>query len=368
MNFNKNIQIIKPRHTFFIFKFALLKITIMLTKKIPAYALFIAVILTCLLSFAFTSSHYKKIIDNTSIISTNTNLPVTTCDFTVNRLSGRKFIKPLLYAEKSCEAENFVNVKSAVRETIDNLKANKQLSNASVYLRLFSHGEWMKINDEVQYQPGSLFKVPLLITYLRLEEHTPSLLNKKFTFSSVTSQSKQFKQAFVKNQIQLGSAYTVKELLKYMIVHSDNNATMLLFNNIPALEFEKTFTDLGLDKNMTKSEGVVSASAYSRFWITLYNGSYLNFDNSEFALSLLSQTDFKEGITHDLPPNVIVAHKFGEKGNSVENCLHETAIVYTNHIPYLLTVMTVGSNQANLSKSIQEISSVIYNNILSLTQ
>lgn len=339
----------------------------LLFKKIPLYFVFIAAVIGAFISYTLSKYQTDKQNETESeAVVSNTNFS-SACNLNINRLAGRKFIKPLLFAEKTCEAETFASIKNSVNEKINELKAKGEINTASVYVRLFGRAEWLSINEETRYQPGSLFKVPLLITYLRMEEKNPGLLQKEYTFNAVTKESKQFKQEFMKNQIQLGKSYRVKELLKYMIVHSDNNATMLLFNNIPATEFEQTFTDLGLDKNMTKSEGVISAKEYSRFWITLYNGSYLNFDNSEYALSLLSQSDFDQGMMKGIPKNVTVAHKFGEKGNTTSHCLHETGIVYCGDKPYLVTIMTEGSNQALLPDCLQKISSTIYNNILGFT-
>ncbi len=339
-----------------------------LLKKVPTYTLIIATALGAFGSYAFSciSTDTETHTEDSVAIATNFS---GSCSMSINRLAGRKFIKPLLYAENTCEAQDFEQMKGAVNSMINDLKGKGELNTASVYVRLFGRkGEWLNINDEVRYQPGSLFKVPLLITYLRLEERTPGLLKKQLTFNQITQEAKSFKQEFMKNRIQLGKSYEVNDLLKYMIVHSDNNATMLLFNNIPAQEFERTFTDLGLDKKMTASDGVVSAKEYSTFWITLYNGSYLNFDHSEYALSLLSQSDFEEGMMKGIPKNVMVAHKFGEKGNTKNHCLHETGIVYANSRPYLVTIMTEGSNQAILPDCLQKISATIYNNIEGFTK
>jgi beta-lactamase class A len=338
------------------------------TKKVPNYFLIIALILGAFVSYAFTKNQHSNGDEETLPTTTTVNNFSSLCNININRLAGRKFIKPLLYAEKTCEAEVFTSLKGSINNIIGELKSKGEMNTASVYVRLFGKAEWLSINEETKYQPGSLFKVPLLITYLRLEEKTPGVLQKKLMFSNITAEAKQFKQEFMKNQIQQGQSYTVKELLKYMIMHSDNNATMLLFNNIPTSEFEKTFTDLGLDKNMTKSEGVVSAKEYSRFWIILYNGSYLNFDNSEYALSLLSQSDFDQGMMKGIPKNIMVAHKFGEKGNTTSHCLHETGIVYAGTIPYLVTIMTEGNNQSTLADCLQKISGTIYSNIESFTK
>ena len=341
----------------------------LLSKKIPLYFVLLASLLGALISYSFIS--FKKNDNNDSSVQTGTPVSATeSCSFNINRLGGHKFIKPLLYAEKTCEADKFVGVKSSVTNLIEEFKTKGEITDASVYLRLFSKGEWTSINDEKKYEPGSLFKVPLLITYLRLAEHNPALLNKKITFNLISNESKGLKQEFLKNAIKIGESYAVNELFRYMIVHSDNNATMLLMNNISFEEFQKTFTDMGISKELTKNDAVISAREYSVFWLALYNGSYLNFDNSEYALSLLSQTDFSEGILKGLPQGTRISHKFGEKGNITTHIhnLSETAIVYINNNSYLLTIMTKGNDQAKLPKVIQAISSQVYNNVEGFTR
>lgn len=339
------------------------------TKKVPVYFLIIAAIIGAALSYSFTSIVSKKS-DNIDKVDVTTNVQTSQtnfCSVDFKRLSGRKFIKPLLFAERGCEDEVLNSIKSSVNNVIDNLKTKGDINTASVYVRIFKKGQWMCINKEAKFQPGSLFKVPLLITYLRLSEQKPGFLNNKLVFNNVTAATKSLKQEFVKNSIKIGNAYSIKELLNYMIAHSDNNATMLLMNAIPYSEFQKTFTDLGLNKDLTKNDAVVSAKEYSNFWIALYNGSYLNFDNSEYALSLLSLTDFNEGITKNIPKSVQVAHKFGEKGNDNYHAFSETGIIYENNIPYLITIMTEGKMQAKLPMAIEEISNTVYNNIHGLT-
>jgi len=64
----------------------------------------------------------------------------------------------------------------------------------------------------------------------------------------------------------------------------------------------------------------------------------------------------------DLPSNIAVAHKFGEWGNNKLNVhvLSESGIVYYNDKPYLLTVMTKGTNVKNLGPEISKISRMTY--------
>lgn len=339
-------------------------------KKVPVYFLFIAAFIGAIASYSFTSIISKKedTIDKVDATINVQSNQTNTCGVDFKRLAGRHFIKPLLFAERTCEDDCFAGIKSSVSGIIENLKSKGEVNSASVYIRLFKEGKWMSFNEEAKFQPGSLFKVPLLITYLRLSEEKPGFLNNKLTFNATTAASKGLKQEFLKDAIKLGNTYTVKELLTFMIAHSDNNATMLLMTSIPFTEFQKTFTDIGLSKDLTKNDAVISAKEYSNFWITLYNGSYLNFDNSEYALSLLSQSDFAEGIVKNIPKDVKVAHKFGEKGDANKHAFSETGIIYANNVPYLISIMTEGKDQAKLPIAIQDISTAVYNNIQGMTQ
>ena len=92
----------------------------------------------------------------------------------------------------------------------------------------------------------------------------------------------------------------------------------------------------------------------------LYNGSYLNKENSEIGAELLSQCDFKRGLIAGLPQGTKVAHKFGESGKINEQHLSESAIIYINNSAYVLTVMTSGKDYKKLPEIIKEISANVY--------
>jgi hypothetical protein len=82
--------------------------------------------------------------------------------------------------------------------------------------------------------------------------------------------------------------------------------------------------------------------------------------NSEHALELMTRSDFKSGLVAGLPSGVEVAHKFGEAGDQNEKQLHETGLVYAEGNPYLITVMTRGSNADSLASAIASISKLVY--------
>ena len=95
----------------------------------------------------------------------------------------------------------------------------------------------------------------------------------------------------------------------------------------------------------------------------MYRSTYLTKENSEFALSLLNQSDFSLGLLKGLPGNINVAHKFGEAGTKREPELHESGIVYLDYGPYLITIMTKGYKIDDLPPVISTISKMVYDDI-----
>ncbi|MCF6132036.1 serine hydrolase [Flavobacterium wongokense] len=281
-----------------------------------------------------------------------------TCRVDVKRLNGLKYIKPIMFEDDECEADNLADLKLKISQIIDRYKANNDAVTASFYLRKCDNSEWTSLNDNEKFRPASLLKIPVLMTILKMNEDNPGFLNKKLKFEKSFDVSKNV--AFRSKGIELGKSYTVKELLTYMIKFSDNNATLLLENNMRIDVFQKIFEDFGLPAFNPKDKYFISAKEYSFFMSAIYNAAYLTIKDSEFAAELLTESDFKDGIVKGLPSNIPVAHKFGEAGNMIDKELHESGIVYLDHGPYLLTIMTKGRDNQKLSNLIADISQAVY--------
>ena len=76
--------------------------------------------------------------------------------------------------------------------------------------------------------------------------------------------------------------------------------------------------------------------------------------------------DFPQGIVAGVPPGITVASKYGEyaqgKGGE-EKQLHEFGIVYHPNGPYILGVMTQGSNFERQAEVIRTVSAMIYGEV-----
>jgi len=83
---------------------------------------------------------------------------------------------------------------------------------------------------------------------------------------------------------------------------------------------------------------------------------------SEKALEYLSQSDYKNGLVAGVSSNIIVAHKFGERGykQGKINQLHDCGIIYYPNEPYLLCIMTDGRSFEDRELIIRNISQLVY--------
>jgi beta-lactamase class A len=325
-----------------------------LSKKIPLIYVVGIFILAIATTFGFTN-----FVKDSKETSESTN-PSHFCNIKVKRLNGYHLVKPIMFADEECPSDNMALINESINNIISNYKQYQNVTSASVYLRDFESTEWTVHNEGEQYEPGSLFKVPILVALLKMNEEKPGLLDKKIPYTKIYSIDK--KVMFESKSIELGKQYSVRELLKYMIVYSDNNATALLETILDYKTTAKMFTDLGLTAPDFKADNYYfTVRDYSLFMRAIYNASYLNSEDSEYAAQLLTQTQFKDGIINGLPSGTVVAHKFGESGHIDLVQLHESAIVYLNDNAYLLTVMTKGKDMKTLSKLIAEISKTVYN-------
>lgn len=333
----------------------------MLKKKISFIAALMMTVVAASCTFLLASWLEKKTAGSNDTVIDN-SIQAGCSAVNIIRLNGYEFIRPLLFGDNECQSEKLMPVRNLLEKSINAYKEAGTISAASVYLRELSQGAWVAINEQEKYNPGSLLKVPELITFMKMNQKTPGLLDKKIVYSAPLVLKKQ--AFYISKSIEVGKTYTVRELLYYMIAYSDNNATMILNQMMDLAIFKKLFTDLGLpDPDMTKNDIPIGAKEFSYFMRALYNASYLTIEESEYCTELLSHSDFNKGLLNGLPAGLKVAHKFGEASDGVNAHLSESGIIYLNNAPYLLIVMTKGKNNILLPGVISDLSQTVFNSL-----
>lgn len=284
------------------------------------------------------------------------------------REDGYQYINPLLECDLAEEVGSSYYKASFdnANDIIEKYKEEGKITEAAVYFRDLNNGPWYGINEDLLFEPASLYKLPLFIFYYKKAEieANPQLFDKKIPITMSGTERQAIKP---EKSAEVGKEYTVRELLQIMITYSDNNAAIALFNNLTQEERDFMYNDLGLvsgEDDAGEKKFQISVRNYSSMFRLLFNGSYLNKDSSEEVLKALANTAYTKGIREAIPADVEVAHKFGERqsleGDRVIYQLHDCGIVYYPKHPFLLCIMSKGPDETELPNVIRGLATDIF--------
>jgi beta-lactamase class A len=290
-----------------------------------------------------------------------------------------KFIDPLLACDIGTEAEfpELAPVKSTVNKVVQAEISQGNAQSISVYLRSLKGARWFEINGQTQYAPASLLKVFVMMAYYKEDNDlgNNSVLSRQISFRGSASSKGDTPGQIIPHLVN-GGVYSVDQVIKQMVVYSDNDALNTLVDNFDKetyQDFQAIFSDLKIPSPVTQSEDAMnfmSVENYAMAFRVLFGSTYLSREYSERALGLLSQAKYTDGIVAGIPTGLTVAHKFGvrsipaaQNGGAEGAELHDCGIVYYPDHPYLLCVMTRGSNFGELQNVLQNVSSTAYKSL-----
>ena len=147
-----------------------------------------------------------------------------------------------------------------------------------------------------------------------------------------------------------------------MLQESSNEAAMTLADIATPAQIKGIYNDLGLKQPQFGKDYKIDTHKYASFFRVLFNATYLDRSDSEKLLKILSESSFKDGIVAGVPSSVTVAHKFGSRqvDNSGKVQLHDCGIVYAKEMPYILCVMSQGTDFTKMATFIKDVSRTVY--------
>jgi beta-lactamase class A len=294
------------------------------------------------------------------------------------RLNDKEYqlINPLLACDVGREEAfpEFKPLKDSLEKLTKQEVNNGNASEVSIYLRSLMVGRWFQINSDKTYTPASLIKIIVAMAYYKEVEDNSSILQKQIIFKGTGGNADSGIPGDAIPQLTDGKSYSVSELIDQMIIYSDNDAMLILLDNFDSETLE-ILKDIHSELNIpflpsteeTKIQNAggldfMSVNNYSMVFRVLFSATYLNRDNSEKILNLLTEANYKNGIVASIPSNIFVAHKFGVRimPDTSSSEFHDCGIVYYPEHPYLLCIMTKGNDINNLQKTIRNISDITY--------
>lgn len=267
------------------------------------------------------------------------------------------------------EKSSTVILEQKLNTFIESKKQTGEASQVSIYFRDLQAGPVFGINEDELFISASLLKLPIALTFFKLDEESRGIMQKNLKLVDDTKSDKIFEQFYKsKKSVRPGVIYTVEDLINSSLIYSDNLANNALKNYLNKIEPKRdlilqTYHDLGLVIPESIEVADISNRNYAAIFRILYNASFLTTEDSEKVLSILSNSDYNTGIAAGIPKNIILANKFGERFIGEEKQLHDCGIIYYPGNPYVLCIMSRGDDFKELEKVISEISKLVYEEI-----
>lgn len=284
--------------------------------------------------------------------------------------SSSSYINPILgtVSSPATDVGLYSDLKSDIVSFINNEKRKGNLEEISFYFRDLNSLFWFGVEEDANFIPASLLKVPLAIAVYKEAESEAGFLDRHLIYTKEMDVLNDSIPGNEDSSLSIGKSYSVKELVGIMLEYSDNGAKDLLGTVVKKESIEAIFKAAALGDPFADLNYKVSSKKYSQFLRVLYNASYLNEEHSSYLLSVLSKSNFVEGLVAKIPQEVNVAHKYGVyekkeviRGNAKNiTVLNDCGIVYHLGHPYVICVMVKGGDLRSLARIISEISALVF--------
>lgn len=280
--------------------------------------------------------------------------------------TGNKYINPLIgsFSAPSTDIGIYSDAKKKVSDYLVKEVKKGELEDFSFYFKDLNTPFWFGINEQANFIPASLYKLPIAIaTYKQAEVEGEAYLHKLVVYTQEIDAFNKRNPGNETTRLSVGSSYSIEDLVHLMLKESDNGAKNLLISSINQKYIIDLFVLLNI--NIQNEQGyVISSRNYANFLRILYNASYINSQHSARILAMLVQSDFKDGLVAGVPRHIQVAHKFGtyaiQENGTKYSVLHDCGIVYHEENPYTVCLMTRGENIDYLYSIIGNVSKILY--------
>lgn len=231
-------------------------------------------------------------------------------------------------------------------------------------IRNLDTGESIGHNENLVVPSASLIKVPVMIEAFRQIES--GVLNPDSRMSVNPEKVVPFS---VLEFLDSRNTYTLLDLIRLMIIYSDNTAANLLIDLLGMAKINGCIQELGLketklqrkmmDSESRKNglENLTTAGEMAELLIRLNRGEIIDSSRSGQVLEIMKGQADECMMRVELPDEIPIARKSGE----LENLNHEMAIVYGKRFNYLYVFFVWDASSNNESRQIlQRTSKIVY--------
>lgn len=276
----------------------------------------------------------------------------------INSNSFDNFISefPLIDPSRNfIDQKHFITNIQPIRESLYSYISSDTNAEVGLYFEVLNTGANITINEDQRFFPASLIKMPTALAVMKkIEDGEWKLSNQLVLFEEDKNDGY---GNLYKNSV--GTRFTIENLLKELLINSDDTAHRILIRNLESQNYESVLTGLGMSQLFDNNYNV-TPKEYSRIFRSLYSSSYLKREYSQMLLKWLTETPFNNFLGSEIPTEVKFSHKIGEHDD--EKTYLDSGIVYIPNRPYILTVMVKVKNgdQSKSEEIMRNISKQVY--------
>lgn len=249
------------------------------------------------------------------------------------------------------EILHYDTLKQQIEQTLSDAKIGEH--DLGLFLQDTTSGSLLGINEREEFIPASLLKIPIMMATLKRVDRGEIQLTDSIELVADDLSD----EAGTLYKKGAGAQLTVWELIKDMILASDNTAKNALVRQLSNEELNAVFAHVGIPNPFqADTYNAVTPRGYSRLFKSLYLSTFLSPAVSEKALDIMTDTIAENLIAAGVPPEVQVAHKFGQLPNLLEDC----GIIYYPQNPYYLCIMTKNIEETKAADLMKKLSKLTF--------
>jgi beta-lactamase class A len=214
-----------------------------------------------------------------------------------------------------------------------------------VYIKDLKTGMIITYNEDKVFASASLAKIPLMAAMYRALNDGVVSYDEKLVMKRKYRVSGPGKFKYARS----GKKFDIDDVVKHMIIESDNTATNLVsdrlgFNYINwcfrQFELKKTNFDRAIldirKRDYFGIDNYTTAREMGKLLEDIYYGKLINETISKKMLLVLCQQKINDRIPRFLPKSYVIAHKTGLN----RNVCHDAGIVFTDKTDFIICVLT----------------------------
>lgn len=223
-----------------------------------------------------------------------------------------------------------------------------QSKNYGIWVEALDGSYKLGINEEMEFDGASLFKIPLMVAYYQAIDNGE--INPKTNYTLKYSDS--MTGAGVLATLPPGTVVTYQDMVDFMGKNSDNSAFAIMQNTLKKGAEEDAIKKLGMTST-SFAQSTTTPKDIGKMFMSLEKGNLLSSSSKEKLLASLKDTDFENLIPQSIPDSVKVVHKYAANGDE----LNDAGIVYSSN-PFILVILTKGDS--NSAQEIVQLTKVVY--------